>query len=641
MPEQFGKYSLLGHLATGGMAEVYLARQGGLQGFEKIVVIKRVRPEMTDRMTTQLFLDEARLVATLEHPNIAQVYEMDMVGDAYFFVMEYVHGADLRQLMEALHKRNRTIPLADAIYIAIGISAALHYAHEKTDRDGQPLDIIHRDVSPSNVLISHDGAVKVCDFGIAKASNRSAETERGVLKGKYSYMSPEQCQSQDIDRRSDIFALGILLYEMTTLSRLFNGSSDFELLRSIVEEPVPPPSARTADYPPELERIVLRALERDPEDRYATAQEMQLELEAFAREHKLAMSSVSIKKLMGSLFEKRIEAWLRSQQSGKALGDHLLETVRRPSGELPIFLPLGSEEYDVTVDQTPGKSLSMREKRRSQPIATTPPVTPAPEPSRKPNVLWIVLAILAGGVAAGVTVVDSYLRDTQKKEALKELDNDAERVGNALDGTVRSLQMRAQTIASTPMLRAAIETDAETVADLAKNEYVFAPAKGETIEVFQLANGNATSMVRMPREAAPIPPVKQAQETRFEPTKDGLVAVAAAPIAGSMGVAGALAISKAVDLSMLRQTIGKHSHHASLVGLSSEVELVSGDADATLPLQLSVPVSSEWGTSPLVLSATPPTVTQMPWVVPVRYASAGGAALFLLLYVLGLRRSRG
>src|SRR5262249_23003920 len=163
----------------------------------------------------------------------------------------------------------------------------------KHDLDGRPLQIIHRDVSPSNVLISHDGAIKVCDFGVAKAHSRSSETtQRGVLKGKFSYMSPEQCQSKPLDRRSDVFSIGILLYELTTLCRLFRATSDYALLQQIVEAQVPPPSSRVPDYPPELEHIVMKALAREPGARYPTAQALQLDLEDFAREHKLAMSSV-------------------------------------------------------------------------------------------------------------------------------------------------------------------------------------------------------------------------------------------------------------------------------------------------------------------------------------------------------------
>jgi len=308
LPEQFGKYSLLGHLATGGMAEVWLARHVGLQGFEKIVVIKRARPELTDRETTRLFLDEARLVATLQHPNIAQVYEIGAVAGSYFFVMEYVDGADLRRLIEATIAKRQRVPLADAVYIIAHVCTALHYAHEKHDLDGRALQIIHRDVSPSNVLISHDGAVKVCDFGVAKAHHRGEITERGVLKGKFSYMSPEQCQSKPLDRRSDVFSIGILLYELTTLSKLFRGPSDYAMMQQIVEARVQPPALRVPDYPRELEHIVMKALARDPSQRYPTAQALQLDLEEFAREHKLAMSSTRITQLMRSLIERRNDA---------------------------------------------------------------------------------------------------------------------------------------------------------------------------------------------------------------------------------------------------------------------------------------------------------------------------------------------
>ena len=635
MPEQFGKYSLLGHLATGGMAEVYLARQGGLQGFEKIVVIKRVRPELSDAATNQLFLDEARLVATLEHPNIAQVYEMGLVEDAYFFVMEYVHGADLRQLMEAAVRKERKISLADAVYIMIGICAALHYAHEKTDHDGNDLGIIHRDVSPSNVLISHDGAVKVCDFGIAKAANRQSDTQRGVLKGKFNYMSPEQCRSEEIDRRSDIFAMGILLYEMTTLSRLFVEASDFELLRTIVEKPVPPPSKRIAGYPAELERIVLKALRKHRDERYASAQEMQLELEEFAREQKLAMSSVSIKKLMSELFEKRMKAWQHSQESGKPLGDHLLETVRRPSGDMPVFLPLGSEEYEVSVEQTPGGSPAVK-KRRTQPSAA---VQPGPA---RPSVMWVVGAALAAAVAVGVTFATGYLRDAQEKAAIKDLDPLAERIASTLDGAARSLQMRAQTIAGTPMLRAAIETDAATVVDLAHNEYVFSPAKGETIEVFQIVNGTPTSAVRLPPDATPLAPAKQGHELVFANAGSDVLVVAAAPIAGTKGIAGAIEIGRVVDLTMIRQAVAKHASRATLEGLPASVTLADDkQPPAHAVVKVPVPISGEWGAAPLTLSVIPPTVAALPWIAPVRYACFGSAALFLLLYLVGLRRSRG
>src|ERR1043166_2112804 len=342
LPEQFGKYLLIGHLATGGMAEVWLARQPGRQGFEKIVMIKRAWPALTDRDTTRRFLDEARLVATLEHPNIAQVYEIGSVSGSYFFVMEYVDGADLRKLMEAAIARRQRISLADALYIIIHVCTGLHYAHEKHDLDGHPLQIIHRDVSPSNVLISHDGTIKVCDFGVAKAHYPKGEVTRdGVVKGKFSYMSPEQCQSKALDRRSDVFSIGVLLYELTTLTKLFRARSDYELLQQVVDAKIPLPSQRLPGYPAELERIVMKALSRDPDERYPTAQAMQLDIEELAREHKLVMSSTRITKLMSTLIERKNEHRIRARGS-KA--EHFAGIERTPSGSArqPAFAARGS-----------------------------------------------------------------------------------------------------------------------------------------------------------------------------------------------------------------------------------------------------------------------------------------------------------
>src|SRR3954463_6707987 len=401
LPEQFGRYSLLGHLATGGMAEVWLARQLGMQGFEKIVVIKRARPELADPETTALFLDEARLVATLEHPNIAQVYEIGAVNGAYFFVMEYVDGADVRRLIETSIAKRYPIALADALYIIVHVCTALHYAHEKHDLEGRPLNIIHRDVSPSNVLISHDGAIKVCDFGIAKAHNRESEiTQNGVLKGKFSYMSPEQCESKPVDRRSDVFSIGILLYELTTLSKLFRGASDYALLQKIIDAPIPLPSTRVASYPPELERIVMKALAKAPNDRYQTAQAMQLDLEDFAREHKLAMSSVRIAKLMGTLCEQRNAAWIRAQ---RALSDQVISEYNAGgSGTVPPFLAIGSGPALPTramVGAMPGSMTS------SQSMVSASAAIDRGSSVRS-AALWLVGAALAGLVAGAVTVAD-------------------------------------------------------------------------------------------------------------------------------------------------------------------------------------------------------------------------------------------
>ena len=642
LPEQFGKYSLLGHLATGGMAEVWLARQVGLQGFEKIVVIKRARPELTDRETTRLFLDEARLVATLQHPNIAQVYEIGAVAGSYFFVMEYVDGADLRRLIETAIARRRWIPLADAVYIIAHVCTALHYAHEKHDLDGRALRIIHRDVSPSNVLISHDGAVKVCDFGVAKAHHRGAEkTERGVLKGKFSYMSPEQCEGKPIDRRSDVFSIGILLYELTTLSKLFRGPSDYALLQQVVAARVPPPSLRVPDYPRELEHIVMKALARDPGQRYPTAQALQLDLEEFARERKLAMSSVRIARLMGRLFEKRGDALLRAARGST---DPYPDTpsVGPGSGATPAFLADGS------APAAPGSDSARRAATTatlSASPATANPATNATAAQQAPHrssALWLVGAALSGMVAVAVTVADQLIVGAGERAASSALAADVERIASVFEASARSAHMRADGIATTPMLRAAIETDAATLRDIANTEMMFTPDKGEALEIFQLRGDAATSLLRVPKTAAALPPLR-GRGTQIQSDGHSVIVVASAPISGyRAAIAGGIVLATPVDLTSIRRALDDHSVRASLTGLGGELVLVAPrPQDGGDSVELPVPSSAQWTAHGATLVATPKRATGLGWAWPTEAMSGGLSALLLIGFFVSLGRARG
>ncbi len=303
---RLGRYELIRRFATGGMAELYLARSGGISGFEKIVALKRILPQYAQHEDfVQMFLDEARLTAAIQHANVAQVYDIGKCDDSLFFTMEYVHGADLRTVLHTLARRSATMALADALTIAIGAAAGLHAAHERTAADGGPLGIIHRDITPSNLLVSFDGCVKLIDFGIAKAERRTTETRAGTLKGKIAYMSPEQCLGEPLDRRSDIFSLGIVLFEASTGTRLFPADNEYAALRQIVDEDAPSPSSRRADYPPALEAIVMRALRRDRTERYPTAQALQLDLEELARATGLATSSAHLGAFMRELLPDR------------------------------------------------------------------------------------------------------------------------------------------------------------------------------------------------------------------------------------------------------------------------------------------------------------------------------------------------
>ena len=310
-PLRVGRYEVISHLATGGMAQIYLARQSGLGAFERHVVLKTIlRERASDQRFVTMFLDEAKLAATLNHQNIAQVFEVDQADGAYFMAMEYVHGENARAILETTLRRGWTIPLELAVMIVSGAAAGLHHAHERRGKNGQPLNIVHRDVSPANIMVGYDGSVKVLDFGIAKAEERATKTVGGTIKGKYGYMSPEQCKGKPIDRRSDIFALGICLYELTTLRRAFKGNDDFETMKRIVAGDVILPSVAVAGYPRELEAIILTAMANDPNARFQTAQEMTEALDAFAVRMKLTGSNTAMGRFMSQLFGSKKEPWV-------------------------------------------------------------------------------------------------------------------------------------------------------------------------------------------------------------------------------------------------------------------------------------------------------------------------------------------
>jgi serine/threonine-protein kinase len=278
LPRQLGKYTLVRRLATGGMAELFLAIQRSLGGFEKLIVIKRILPAMNqDRGFIEMLLHEARVAATLSHPNLVHVFDVGMADRAYFIAMEHVHGEDLRAIVRQMKRLGATeFPIEHALSVALGVCAGLAYAHEKRDLDGAPLDIVHRDISPQNVVVTFSGDVKIVDFGIAKSTGKLGDdTASGRLKGKVPYMSPEHARGEAVDGRSDLFAAGVILFELSTGRRLFKAASEYETFKLICELDLPSPSRVRPGYPPALEAIVMRALSRDPRERWQSAREMQ------------------------------------------------------------------------------------------------------------------------------------------------------------------------------------------------------------------------------------------------------------------------------------------------------------------------------------------------------------------------------
>jgi eukaryotic-like serine/threonine-protein kinase len=278
-------YEVSRRIAIGGMAEVFLATQVGPSGFRRQVVLKRIHPHLADEpQFLSMFLNEARIAADLSHPNIVHIYDLFQDGPtSYVIAMEYVHGETVFGLFRETRQKNVRISYGHIVRMIMCVCEALHYAWEEPSPDGRPRRIIHRDVSPSNILVGVDGQVKLADFGIAKALQSEGLTKVATLKGKYGYMSPEQVRCEGLDNRSDIFSLGAMLYEMTVGRRLFRRESDLKTLQAILVDPIPPPSTVALDYPIDLEPIVMRALARNRDDRYPTARAMAEDLAEVAR----------------------------------------------------------------------------------------------------------------------------------------------------------------------------------------------------------------------------------------------------------------------------------------------------------------------------------------------------------------------
>jgi serine/threonine protein kinase len=341
---RLGAYTIVRKLARGGMAELFLARDhGGPEGIERLVVLKTILPRHAKNPRyVRLFLDEAKLAASLDHPHIVPVYDVGHTDGHHYFTMEYVHGQDLRSVLRRTDRLHRAMPIALAILIAREVAAALHHAHELRRPDGTPQGIVHRDVSPSNVLCSYQGAIKLADFGVAKATTSSVRTRTGTLKGKVGYMSPEQARGAAIDRRSDIFSLGVVLWELVTVRRLFKTDNDLATIQAIIHTPPPSLADLRSDCPADLERIVTKALAKDPRTRYQTAAELQHDLDELAHEVGLELSSRSLASYVTELFEPELAAWREAQASGTTVTEFIVNTEpRTPISESELSLEGG------------------------------------------------------------------------------------------------------------------------------------------------------------------------------------------------------------------------------------------------------------------------------------------------------------
>jgi len=412
--QRLGRYEIIRHLASGGMAEIYLADGVGEKVVVKVISAERAQ----DQKFIQMFLDEARVASTLHHPNIASMIEVGRDGETYFFAMEYVEGETVRAVLERAVGAGARIPLAVCLRVIASVAAGLHHAHERKGGTGTQLQIVHRDVTPSNIMMGLDGSVKLLDFGIAQAEGRAAETQSGTIKGKFAYMSPEQCRGKAVDRRTDVFALGIVMYELTTQRRAFRTDNDFDTMDRIVRGRFAKPSMLDPTYPRDLERIVLRAMAIEPADRYQTAAELGRALEELAAQQGTVATAEDVAVCLRDLFgggpiavrstSEGTVSDVEMQISPGVLDDSAdaadaAATHRRLV--IPLTAPLddgvGAETVDVAAAPPPPLSRPVSQNRR--PVSASMPALPLAQAPQGTGSRTIIGAPIGSRPPSGVT----------------------------------------------------------------------------------------------------------------------------------------------------------------------------------------------------------------------------------------------
>ena len=359
LPRLYGKYYLLELINVGGMAEVFKAKMFGVEGFEKIVAIKKILPEVAeDQEFIKMFIDEAKIAVRLQHPSIVQILELGKIEDSFFIAMELVNGKDLKTIRKRLKRVDLLMPVEQSAYTIAQVCEGLDYAHRKTDDKMNSLNIVHRDISPQNMIVSYEGTVKLIDFGIAKAKSKSTKTQAGMLKGKFSYMSPEQVSGQPIDRRSDIFSLGVVFFEMLTGKRLFLGKNDVETLEKIRKAEVPPPSVFNSSVPPEIDRIVFKALAKDREERYQWASEFAEDLKKFSYSSGKNFTRQDMMNFMSEFFADEIEEETAKLDEYKKLAKPA-ELSRSRTSYQPVTDDEGTDDIIIPTASSKGKKFAV------------------------------------------------------------------------------------------------------------------------------------------------------------------------------------------------------------------------------------------------------------------------------------------
>ncbi len=496
-PTLFGKYLLLERINVGGMAEVFTAKAFGVEGFERILAIKKILPTMAeDEEFITMFIDEARISVELNHANVVRIDELGKHDDTYFIAMEYVAGRDLRTLLERYRRRKEIMPTAQAVFIASKMCEGLDYAHRKKDARGQDLGIIHRDVSPQNILVSYEGEVKIIDFGIAKAANRSQKTQAGILKGKFGYMSPEQVRGLPIDRRSDVFAVGVILYEMLTGERLFVGESDYSTLEKVRNADVPAPRQFNPNVPAGLEKVMLKALARDPEDRYQWASDLQEDLMRFLLAGDAIYSSKHLAGYMKEVF-----------------AEDLIREAEKMERYASIERPEQIETSGVTGDMAP------RPTRRPQ------PATPAPAAGR-------------ASTAPAQPVPNNYVPPPTEEE-LAELDGAGDKTQIAESPfAMRPEPSSSSSSASSVLVDESLTSEDATLPPIPRDKVVRGGARPQQVIIGDESEGySGATVVGLAPTARPSQEAAEANATRVGQIESGSTMISPMPTGQRMRLA--------------------------------------------------------------------------------------------------------
>jgi serine/threonine protein kinase len=577
-----GAYEIVGQLAKGQTTDLLLARKRGMAGFERYLAVKRVRDERAgDAAFVEAFVTEARLAAALHHHNIVQVEDVGEVGGLPYFAMEYLHGEDLRAVLTKLFEAKEQLPLQHLVTIGTAVAAALHHAHEQRGPDGKSLGIVHRDVSPGNIIVGYDGNVKVVDFSMAKATITTV-TSVGVVRGKAGYMAPEQARGERPDRRSDVYALGIVLYELAAVRRLFKGDTDHDTMSTIVLGTVPRPTDVRPDLPARLEAIIMRAMSRLPGDRYQSAAELGSALEAFGIEDGFAASTSALAGFMKQWFGEPKEPW----HTGKTLKPELRADF---DGKQPgIAMPTGAEpprKPTPRPDPTPIPT-------RSTPTPTRPTPVPAARPTPQP------------------------IRSSTENEPTREADNPF-----AKDTEVDPPREEA-----TKVIRARSPSRAETAVPGEQ------PAETKPVSPMAFAKFAA-------KPAEPATPEPTPEPAKVEPKKPEPEAEAKAEAAKTEPMKPKRSSGKTLPPPKTADRAGREPVEAAVAPVEEKTpkpEAPSGPGSPGVPKEITKGDSTELVEPlPLPLTATAPPRAPSIWIrakrKPVLLAGIGGGALVLVI----------